>query len=418
MKPATTPNETGWLPDLVFTGGKFETGLAFFADALGRITRFSREPADLAAARRLEGQAALPGLVNTHSRALHRLSRGRLEGERVIAEIGAEDVYDVARMVFMEMLLSGITCVGEFHDRHHQSDGAPWPEPNLLSHAVLRAARDTGLRISLFKVARSGDPTLDRGATSGSEQFLREMDALREHVGREHPADEVWLGIGVDGIPLHDLKEIAAYARAKRFRFHVPASAVSPQLLAEHGLLDKRVTVLRAEACRDEEVKAVGAARAFVNACPSAAQRRGTGSLPAAQWLAAGADVALGTGEQVQTNIIIEARMLEGVGAGREAAAARWHAATVAGARSLGAPSGALEVGRPADFFTVNLYDPSIAGASPAALLDAIVFGVERRAIRDVWMGARLRVAGGRHPHQGAIVGKFVELQRRWPALS
>src|SRR5438132_783380 len=71
--------ESGWLPDCVYTGEKFEPGLAFFADAVGRITRFSREPADLATARRLEGQAALPGLVNTHSHAFQRVLRGRTE---------------------------------------------------------------------------------------------------------------------------------------------------------------------------------------------------------------------------------------------------------------------------------------------------------------------------------------------------
>ena len=71
--------ESGWLPDFVYTGEKFESGLAFFADAVGRIVRFSREPADLAAARRLEGQAVLPGLVNTHSHSFHRVLRGRTE---------------------------------------------------------------------------------------------------------------------------------------------------------------------------------------------------------------------------------------------------------------------------------------------------------------------------------------------------
>src|SRR5687768_12035178 len=71
--------ESGWLPDFVYTGEKFEAGLAFFADAVGRIIRFSREPADLGAARRLEGQAALPGLVNTHSHTFQRVLRGRTE---------------------------------------------------------------------------------------------------------------------------------------------------------------------------------------------------------------------------------------------------------------------------------------------------------------------------------------------------
>jgi formimidoylglutamate deiminase len=92
-------------------------------------------------------------------------------------------------------------------------------------------------------------------------------------------------------------------------------------------------------------------------------------------------------------------------------------AATATGARSLGASSGALEVGRPADFFTVNLYDPSIAGAEPDAVPGNILFSLERRAIRDVWIGARLRLQNGRHPQHGPIVARFVDLQRRlWSA--
>src|SRR4051812_47639376 len=49
-KPATPagPRELGWLPDCVYTGEKFEAGMAFFADAQGRVSRFSREPKDLA----------------------------------------------------------------------------------------------------------------------------------------------------------------------------------------------------------------------------------------------------------------------------------------------------------------------------------------------------------------------------------
>ena len=74
-------------------------------------------------------------------------------------------------------------------------------------------------------------------------------------------------------------------------------------------------------------------------------------------------------------------------------------------------------MGRPADFFTVNLQDPSIAGADAASLLANIVFALERRAIRDVWIGARQRIANGRHVGYGAIVGRFVDLQKRlWEA--
>jgi hypothetical protein len=44
--------ETGWLADFVYYGGEFHSGVAMFAGADGRITRFSREPDDLRRARR------------------------------------------------------------------------------------------------------------------------------------------------------------------------------------------------------------------------------------------------------------------------------------------------------------------------------------------------------------------------------
>src|SRR6202012_3750960 len=72
-------DEQGWLPDYLFFDGRFETGLAMFADSAGRITRFSRLPADLTVAQRLTNRAVRPGLVNVHSHAFQRAIRARTE---------------------------------------------------------------------------------------------------------------------------------------------------------------------------------------------------------------------------------------------------------------------------------------------------------------------------------------------------
>jgi formimidoylglutamate deiminase len=66
----------------------------------------------------------------------------------------------------------------------------------------------------------------------------------------------------------------------------------------------------------------------------------------------------------------------------------------------------------PADFFTVNLDDPSIAGASAEELLAAIVFGLSRTAIRDVAVGGELIVEDGRHGRQETIVREYRSLMR------
>lgn len=449
--------EIGWLPDFVFTNGKFEAGLAFFADGLGRITRFSREPADLSAARRLAGQAVLPGLVNAHSTAWHRLLRGRgglrarngadpLAGWReahdaALAKLSPEGIFETARMAFTEMALSGVTCVGEFLDVHFQPDGGDYAEGDEIARHVLRAAHEVGIRIALFNVAtlRAGyRQPLGSGAPRRTfatvEAYVQRTEALRKHIEADYAADEVWLGVAPESlaaVPLAAFKEIAAYAHSRRVRLHTRAATQRSDtaacvdefgrtpiaLLAEHGVVDKRFTAIHAVDLTDDEIKALGTARATVCSCPTTEADFAFGFPPVAKLLDAGAGVALGSGSQTQIDLLKEARLLElaqrsaqrqrpAIGDGTTALL---QAATVAGARSLGATGGALEVGRPADFFTVNIYEPSIAGADEESLLANVLFSLERRAIREVWVGARQRIVNGRHPNQGVIVGRFVD---------
>src|SRR5216683_764815 len=156
--------ETGWLADFIYVGGAFESGLAMFVDASGRITRFSRDSADLAQALRLANRAILPGLVNVHSHAFQRVIRGRTEHRTAAGRdtfwtwrismyqaanlLSPEAMYHVARMAFLEMLLSGITTVGEFHYVHHGAGGDPYEDRNALALQILRAAAEAGLRIA------------------------------------------------------------------------------------------------------------------------------------------------------------------------------------------------------------------------------------------------------------------------------
>ncbi len=87
--------------------------------------------------------------------------------------------------------------------------------------------------------------------------------------------------------------------------------------------------------------------------------------------------------------------------------------ATVAGARSIGAHSGAFEPGSAADFFAVDLEDPSVAGAAAEDLLPSVVFSLSRAAVREVFVGGRPVVEEGRHAAQEEIVSRFAALQQR-----
>ncbi len=136
------------------------------------------------------------------------------------AQLDPQDVYDVARMAFLEMVLSGTTTVGEFHYLHNAPGGRPYDDPNLLSKQIIAAAQSVGIRIVLLRSAylRSGyelppDPGQIRFFESAS-QFLDNMEAL----SKEYPADstEVRLGVAphsLRAVPLRELKEIAAWTR-------------------------------------------------------------------------------------------------------------------------------------------------------------------------------------------------------------
>jgi formimidoylglutamate deiminase len=454
-----TPDpETGWLPDLIYTGGEFRPGLAMFADATGRISRFSSEPADLANTERLAGRAILPGLINGHSHAFQRVLRGRTE-HRTASErdsfwtwrqsmyqaanrLSPEDLYRASRMAFLEMLLSGITTVGEFHYVHHAPSGTPYSDRNELAWQVLRAAREAGLRIALLRTAyvRSGwdkpaDPGQARFLTPRVEDFIADTEGLRAAISRSEYAEQAWVGVAphsLRAVPLDYLREVVAYARAQQLPTHMhlseqPADVEAclaeykiraVELLDQNGLLDSRFTAVHAIHVTREEISELSGAGAMVCACPTTERNLGDGTVPADQFSNAGVRVSLGSDSNVQINLLEDARSLEYhlriLKLERAVLIAKhlFACATEAGAASLGAPGGTLEVGLPADFFTVALDDPSIAGSDPEPLLSHIVFSAERTAVRDVAVGGKFVIRDGRHPLGEEIVRDFARLQR------
>jgi formimidoylglutamate deiminase len=359
-------------------------------------------------------------------------------------------------MAFLEMALSGITSVGEFHYLHHAPDGTPFADRNLLAKEVVRAAHDIGLRIALLRVAyaRSGyetepNPQQARFIDKDAHGYLRSFESLAAEITT---ADELaWAGIAphsVRAVPLPYLKEIVRFAEERQVPVHMhvaeqPAEVSaciaeygrSPVALLEtEGLLSERFTAVHAIHVTDKAVRAIADAGAMVCACPTTERNLGDGVFPAQAFLAAGVRVSVGTDSHTQIDLLEDARELEyhlrlqkmqrvvlapANDKERSALAARLFAcATKNGAESIGVDKtglvgGLLETGRAADFFTVDLNDPSIAGASPEDLLSNIVFSQSKTAVKDVFVAGKRIVAEGRHPLQEEVVERFKELQRR-----
>jgi cytosine/adenosine deaminase-related metal-dependent hydrolase len=79
-------------------------------------------------------------------------------------------------------------------------------------------------------------------------------------------------------------------------------------------------------------------------------------------------------------------------------------AATVDGHASLGWPeAGRLEAGALGDLVCVGLDSVRLAGAQDATLLESVVFAATAADVRDVVVGGRQVVTGGRHLGLGDV---------------
>ncbi len=462
-----SPAKTFWLPDSIYTAGQFEERLGIACDDGGQIVGLSDTASESTKPVRLNNRALLPGLVNAHSHAFQRVIRGRTEyrtsNEKdsfwtwremmysAATRLTPEDIYDASRMAFLEMALSGITAVGEFHYLHNQPDGIPYDDPNLLAKEVIRAARDVGLRIALLRVAyaRSGfqsepNPRQARFIESDSDVYLDRLSELRKDLA--DLAGRAWVGVAphsVRAVPLSYLKEVVRFGNEQGLPIHMhlaeqPAEVSacieeygrSPVALLEtEGLLSERFTGVHVIHITPKAATMLAHARAMVCACPTTERNLGDGIVPVETFFQDNVRVSLGTDSQIQIELLEDARELEyhlrlqkmerAVLAGADTAGQSglasklFDCATINGAQSINAPGGRLAAGLPADFFTVDLNDPSIAGASQDDLLASIVFSLSRTAVRDVVVGGKRIVEDGRHAAQDEIVDRFRRLQEK-----
>jgi formimidoylglutamate deiminase len=389
----------------------------------------------------------VPGLVNVHSHSFQRAIRGRTERRspagrdsfwtwrdamyRAANKLTPEDVYHVARMAFLEMLLSGITTVGEFHYLHHAPDGSRYGEPNLLALQVVRAAQEVGIRIALLRTAyaRSGwqlapNPLQARFITPSADAFIADTEALR------HALPGIAIGISphsIRALPLAYLLEIVSYARRNKLPVHMhvaeqPAEIEAclaehrlrpVELLAEHGVLDSSFTAIHAIHITDQEIEMLAAAKAKVCACPTTERNLGDGVVPAGRLGNAGVEISLGSDSNVQIDLLEDARSLEYDlrMAKLERAILRPEALMTSLTRAGQLALGLLD--QPNDYFTLDLRDPSIAGADPESLLPTILFSANRAAVRDVSVNGQRVIENGRHPLQDEIVREFHSVCRR-----
>lgn len=454
---------TLYRPELLYVDGSFHRDYGLLVGEDGLIQTIGHNlSASAGQTIDLPGKALLPAAVNVHSHSFQRLIRGKSESRRTsgnnfwswrgtmyhaAASLTPDDVYDVARMTFLEMSLAGITTVGEFHYLHNAPDGKPYEDPILLSRQVICAAQSVGIRIVLLRTAyfRSGyqlpkDPGQARFFETLEQYFTNTQQLLTAYASQ--PA-KVRVGVAphsIRAVPINEFREIAAWARARNLPIHSHLSeqtAENDACLCEYGLTP--VTLLSRENVTGPDFTAVHAihitsneidllanAGSIICSCPTTERNLGDGIAPADLAMRRGIPFALGSDSQAQIDPWEDAReldyhlrlqhqqraVLDDIQ--QQTLAHRlFRCATVNGARSLAVPTGDLKNGHYADFISIDLNDVSLAGHSASSLLSLIVFSLGRTAVCDVVVGGHTIVRNRRHPLQDEIIDRYKDIHLR-----
>jgi formiminoglutamate deiminase len=375
----------------------------------------------------------LPGLANAHSHAFQRAFRGKTEvgpgtfwtwREEMYAAAARLDpdlYFALARATFGEMALAGVTSVGEFHYVHHAPDGAPYEDPNAMSAAVIAAAREAGIRITLLDTCylhggvgvelsdgqrRFSDGTAERWAgrvgALGSGPTVRigaAIHSVRAVAPEEAAVVADWarereapLHAHVSEQPDENAASIAAYGRTPT------------EVLAEAGALGERFTAIHVTHPSQRDRELLGAAGATICLCPTTERNLADGIGPAAALRAAGARLAVGSDSQAVIDLFEEARAIElderlaRLQRGNQDAAALLTAATADGQRAIGWPeAGAIERGRLADLVNLSGRGVRLAGIAPATAAPSIVFAATAADVTNVIVGGEFVVRDGAH---------------------
>ncbi|MGH7698747.1 MAG: amidohydrolase family protein, partial [Candidatus Dormibacteria bacterium] len=258
-----------------------------------------------------------------------------------------------------------------------------------------------------------------RFADGDATAWARRADRLRDGPGLR-------IGAAIHSVRAVDeagLRTVAAWAAERGAPLHLhlseqpaenaaclEATGLTPtQLLDRCQVLTAATTAVHAIHLNPEDIRLLGQSRVHICACPTTERDLGDGVCPADQLLAAGCGLCLGSDSQAVVDIFEEARAVEldlrllHQRRGLLSPERLLQAATVEGMEALGWDAGRLAPGWLADFVTLELSSPRLAGAPEQEAVSAVVFAATAADVRSVVVGGHLVVAEGQHQRLGDL---------------
>ena len=409
----------------------------------------------------------LPGIPNLHSHAFQRAMAGLAERQTnpedsfwtwrevmygFAAKLTPDTLRDVAAMLYVEMLEAGYTSVCEFHYLHHAPDGKPYADAAAMSLALIEAARETGIGLTLLPTLYMQGGFDGRALSERQRRFGHDIDGYLALIERLRALEHDRLRVGLCFHSLRAVPEDAMHAVLSATRdalmpvhIHIAEqigevqdclalrNARPVEWLLDRMPIDFRWTLVHATHMTPDETRALAERGATVAICTTTEANLGDGLFPLRAFLEAGGQWGVGSDSQISVSPVEELRWLE---YGQRLAARRRNIAVLpqmsssgeclyAHALSGGARGTMQSVGwfqgpdsensdadsgprgTRADFVVLEDTAPELASALPSNLLDRWIFSGNRNLVRDVYVGGERVVQMGRHRLREVIEARY-----------
>ena len=393
----------------------------------------------------------LPGIANLHSHAFQRAMAGLAERQtdpadsfwtwretmyRMAARFDPDTLRDVAAQLYVEMLEAGYTSVCEFHYLHHAPDGRPYDDAAAMSRALIDAARETGIRLTLLPVLYmtggfDGRALAERQRRFGHDvdRYLRLLDTLR--TGAD---DTLRIGCALHSLRAvpHDAMRAVLDALPADARIHIHIAEQTAEVdecvetrgarpvrwLLDHAPVDARWTLVHATHLDADEIAAITASRATVAICTTTEANLGDGLFPLRDFLDAGGRFGIGSDSHVSISPVEELRWLE---YGQRLVVRRRNIAVGAStsvgetllAHVLDSAADSTGQANDGDRVVLDAAHPLLAGATALDIADRWIFAGNRNPVREVDVAGRAIVREGRHPARAAIAARYARAIER-----
>jgi formimidoylglutamate deiminase len=402
----------------------------------------------------------LPGMPNLHSHAFQRALAGLTEYRshaqdsfwswrtlmyQFAAQLSPAQLEAIATGLYVEMLEAGFTSVCEFHYLHHDTHGKAYADPAEMSLSLLRAAKRTGIGLTLLPVLYQTSGFGGAAPTPGQGRFIHSTEGMLRLLDRLLPlceAQSARLGLAphsLRAVPPEGLREVLAgldaMDAAAPIHIHIAEQRAEVDAclawsgqrpvswLLDHAPVDERWCLVHATHMNALEYQRAAQSGAVAGLCPTTEANLGDGIFEFNTWqsnqgawgIGSDSHIAVHPAEDLMAleysqRLALGQRNVVAHDAQPDVAQALWQGAVAGGAQAAGRPIAGLAVGQQADFIVLDADHSTLAGLSPERMLASHVFASSRTsAIAQVWVSGQPVVQQGKHALQIAAMAGFVQ---------